>query len=355
MQGGFKLVGMVVSLEEFKRVRVRSFKELYDLVVRRLKGVTLGRPIPQGLRGDERARRLMLAKLSAACNSVAEELANLERALALIRTAGGFYQEVFKLYTGLDLEEVLEEVRRSRRILRSIEGRYREGIKGARERGELASLFKEGLGRCLSVYKRLGKTVGKVKQGVRELSRMPSVRGDYVAVIAGMPQVGKSTLLSKLTRAKPEIGVFPFTTKTIIVGHWDTGGSVVVLVDTPGILDGPVEEMNEIELKAVYAVKYLADIVIYVFDANPNAYYTIDQQLKTYETVRRLLGEKPIITVLNKVDTLPGGEAEEIAAKLAGLTGVKPIPVSALNGFNLDYLKKAVLEALTAGRRRPSQ
>jgi nucleolar GTP-binding protein len=102
-------------------------------------------------------------------------------------------------------------------------------------------------------------------------------------------------------------------------------------------------------------VKYLADIVVYVFDANPNAYYSIDQQLKTYETVRRLLGEKPIITVLNKVDTLSGGVAEEIAAKLAGLTGVKPIPVSALNGFNLDYLKKAVLEELTAGRRRPSQ
>ncbi|WP_434731911.1 GTPase [Thermogladius sp. KZ2Tp1] len=343
----------MVSLEEFKRVRVRSFKEVYALVDERMRSITDRSVGARRLVGDEKIRRVLTAKLRVSCETVREELERVEEAVSLVKSMGEFYAKLFELYTRLDLDALLGKLRRSRRLAGRIEEDYASRLKSARTRREAVASFREGLGRCLSTYKRLNRDVLRVKQGVAELAKMPSVKGDYVVVIAGMPQVGKSTLLSKLTRAKPEIGMFPFTTKTIIVGHWQSEYGTVVFVDTPGILDRPVDEMNEIELKAVYAVKYLADAAIYVFDANPNSYYSLEQQLKTYNTVRSLLGDKPVIAVLNKVDALREDELEKLARELGEKVPGGLVRVSALKELNLDYLKRVVLERLTAGRRPP--
>ncbi|WP_440059986.1 NOG1 family protein [Thermogladius sp. 4427co] len=335
--------------EDLKKVYIRTFEEVYRLVDSRLRSI---RQTGVKARSREVAlRRLLATKLTTACDIIRGELERVGEALRLIEGLGDFYREVFRLYTGIDTGEAYSRIRKSLINLARIESSYLSELEKAAEREAVTSLFREGLGRCLSVYKRNNKIISRVKTGVAELSKMPSVRGDMVVVIAGMPQVGKSTLLSRLTRARPEIGTFPFTTKTIIVGHLGLDEGVIVLVDTPGILDRPVSEMNEIELKAVLAVKHLSNAVLYVFDANPNAYYSLSQQIAVYESVKSMLGGKPIIVALNKIDTLGEGGLGRLLEEIGSKIGVRPIPVSALTGAGLEELKKALADLFRAGRR----
>lgn len=331
--------------EEFKGLRVKSYSEVYRLVNERLRSLRLG-PEAKRLPREERLRRILVVKASAAFSIVSEELSALEKALLAVETSHPFYREMFRQFSGVLPSEALERVRALKKALARLDREYRRYLGSAAPGEELVAKFKEALGRALSVYRRLDKMARAVKGGLTELSKMPSVKGDLVVVIAGMPQVGKSTLLSRLTRARPEIGHFPFTTKTIVVGHIEDQLGKVVLVDTPGILDRPLEEMNDIERKAVLAMRHLAEALIYIFDASPSAYYTLEQQLRTYKTAEGVAGGRPVLVVMNKIDLLSKQQLEEALEAVRVATGRDPLPISAAMGTNLDKLDKALRDML---------
>ncbi|MCD6195485.1 MAG: 50S ribosome-binding GTPase, partial [Staphylothermus sp.] len=156
------------------------------------------------------------------------------------------------------------------------------------------------------------------------------------------------------TNAKPEISPFPFTTKTIIAGHINVDPyGKIVLIDTPGLLDRPLEEKKPIEYKAVLALKHLSDIVLYMFDINPNSYYTIDQQLNVYISIKKLLGDKEIIPVVNKIDITPNNLLLERINFLEKTIGRKPLPISAEKGINLEKLRKILIDKLMEKNQSP--
>ena len=77
---------------------------------------------------------------------------------------------------------------------------------------------------------------------------MPTVDFDaFTVVIAGFPNVGKSTVLRRLTGAKPKVAEYPFTTKGIQIGYLETKWNKIQVIDTPGLLDRPIDQMNNIE------------------------------------------------------------------------------------------------------------
>ncbi|MEM4660062.1 MAG: GTPase, partial [Thermosphaera sp.] len=211
---------------------------------------------------------------------------------------------------------------------------------------------RRGVGRIISVYKRNRGVFSTVRSISIALSKMPDVSGDLRVIIAGMPQVGKSTLISRLTNAKPEIGLYPFTTKNIIAGHLivEPYGRIV-LIDTPGILDRPMNVRNIVENRAVLAVKYLADRLLFLFDPTPTAYYSIEEQLNVYREVVELLEGKPLAVALNKADATPPEVLQAVSDRVEKETGVKPLAISALTGLNLQALRNMLVEWLKAGSR----
>ncbi len=340
--------------EELRRYYIKTYEELYKYLDHRLR--TTSPPKIKTRKTILLLKNTLLAKLGTAYNIVMNELNNIVKVLEKVEHMHSFYKELFKLEVK---EEPRNLARLFRRMMRNTSLIYREHksmIKKAEEENEAVRSFRTGLGRLLSIYKRKRRLIEKIKYTIAELAKLPDITGDYIVIIAGMPQVGKSTLLSKLTRAKPEISPFPFTTKNVIVGHLDVEPyGKITLIDTPGILDRPIDKKNPIEIKAVLAIKHLADTVLYLFDVNPQSYYGFDEQLRVFESVIDIMKGKEIIPVINKIDITPQDLLENRVKVIMEKYGKEPLLISALKGENLDTLKNMLIERFMEKNLRPQQ
>lgn len=166
--------------------------------------------------------------------------------------------------------------------------------------------------------------------------------------IIGLPNAGKSTLISALSAARPKIADYPFTTLIPNLGvvRKPTGDGTV-FADIPGLIEGAHlgaglghEFLRHIERTRV--LLHLIDIT----DSDPiGNYHTIQEELKAYG---RGLGERPQIVAFNKVDAVDT-ESSEIQALASQLQELNPSPIfmiSAVAGMGLDALLQEVWKQL---------
>jgi len=193
--------------------------------------------------------------------------------------------------------------------------------------------------------------------------------------IIGLPNAGKSTLLNALTRAKAEVGSYPFTTLepnlgVLEFGSWkfearkEAGGSKmekknlvsslksqypasnlqpltsIILADIPGLIEGASKGrgLGDEFLRHIERVK----VLIHVIDPQEGG-------KDSYSTIRKELGEyspellnKPEIVVINKVDLV---NKKGVISKVKTLDA---IPISALTGEGLEELKKRIVNQLNS-------
>ncbi len=169
--------------------------------------------------------------------------------------------------------------------------------------------------------------------------------------LVGFPNVGKSTLLSRVTNAQPKIANYHFTTLNPNLGVVDMGwGDGFVIADIPGLIEGASTGigLGHEFLKHVQRCK----VMIHMVDAasvegrDPIAdIHAINQELMAFDP--KLL-EKPQVIAANKIDAIPEGENEVIHALRAEFeTGEQKVyPISAVSGAGLDTLIGAVKKLL---------
>lgn len=141
-------------------------------------------------------------------------------------------------------------------------------------------------------------TPGKIGQEGYVILRLKIV-GDIG--ILGMPNAGKSTLLSKITRAKPKIDNYEFTTLEPNVGILETLHENIKIVDIPGLID----EASENKGMGVSFLKHLqrCQMIIHVLDvSNKNAVENYNIIIKEVQNFDKTILEKPMILFLNKID-----------------------------------------------------
>ena len=110
---------------------------------------------------------------------------------------------------------------------------------------------REAYGRISSIMRRVGPSLSWLSEAREVLKRLPTI--DQLLpciVVCGAPNVGKSAFISALSSGKMEVNHYPFTTKQIHVGHFTHRRLQFQLVDTPGLLDRPMDKRNDIELQA---------------------------------------------------------------------------------------------------------
>ena len=146
----------------------------------------------------------------------------------------------------------------------------------------------------------------------------PAIKtGMFTVAIAGFPNVGKTTLLYKLTGSKPEINSYAFTTKNINVSYIKKDPEKkgdrkkkIQFLDTPGTLDRP-DKMNYIEKNAYLAITLCTDLIVYVFDLTLT--YPIKDQIKLYETTKKL--GLPMVIYFSKSDLMPEQEIKDFISE----------------------------------------
>ncbi|GBP78747.1 Nucleolar GTP-binding protein 1 [Eumeta japonica] len=171
-------------------------------------------------------------------------------------------------------------------------------------------LKRAALGRMATIMKRQAANLTYLEQVRQHLARLPSIDPyTRTIIICGFPNVGKSSFINKITRADVEVQPYAFTTKSLYVGHTDYKYLRWQIIDTPGILDHPLEDRNVIEMQAVTALAHLRAAVLYFIDPSEQCGHTIEGQISLdnislFEGIKPLFTNKPLIVVLNKVDVV---------------------------------------------------
>src|SRR5205807_6161025 len=194
---------------------------------------------------------------------------------------------------------------------------YRRRI-GKSEGHSIGELRKQAYGRLSSLVEQVGPDLEALTEARRALRRLPEIDPALrTVVVAGYPNVGKSSLVRSVSSGRPKIAEYPFTTKRVSVGHFDRGVERFQILDTPGLLDRPMAKRNAMERQAISALAHLANGVLFVLDPTETCGYTVDDQRRLLEEIRALLPKVPFVVVANKADI--------------GGTSADAIPVSALN------------------------
>lgn len=116
--------------------------------------------------------------------------------------------------------------------------------------------------------------------------------------------MGKSSFINEITKAEVEVQPYAFTTKALYVGHTDYKYLRYQIIDTPGILDHPLEERNAIEMQAIAALVHLRACVLYFMDLSEQCGHSIEEQLHLFESMKPIFVRKPLLIVVNKSDIL---------------------------------------------------
>jgi len=173
------------------------------------------------------------------------------------------------------------------------------------------------------------------------------------AGLIGLPNAGKSTLLGRISAARPKIAPYPFTTKQPQLGIVDSGDyRQVVVADLPGLIEGAHEGagLGDEFLKHVERTSYL----VHVIDVMPpdssdpvENFKMIENELKQYSMA---LFERPRLIVANKID-IEG--APEAAARLKKLLKRPVLAISAATGQGIKEFIKILMDDVTARKGEP--
>jgi len=164
--------------------------------------------------------------------------------------------------------------------------------------------------------------------------------------IIGLPNAGKSTLISTLSSAQPKIADYPFTTLIPNLGvvRKPTGDGTL-FADIPGLIAGAHEGqgLGHDFLRHIERTKLLLHLVDGTAEDPVSDYSTIQQELIAYG---QGLVDKPQLLAINKIDALLDEEVDELTSRLAAVTGTKVFRISAVSRQGEDELLRAVWQLL---------
>ena len=164
-----------------------------------------------------------------------------------------------------------------------------------------AAVRSQAYGRISSVVERAGSHLEFLDRARGVLSRVPEIGGEPAILVAGYPNVGKSSFVRQVSRAKPKVAPYPFTTTDLHVGHFERAGRRFQVVDTPGLLDRPLERRGDVERKVVAALRYIPGIILFMVDPSEQCGYTLGDQMQLAHEVESAF-PTPIMVVANKAD-----------------------------------------------------
>ena len=258
-------------------------------------------------------------KLDIIKDNIVQRLEKIVEIFPDTRVMSKFYIDLMKLTLDFgELKKSLGAVNWAVKRIRILHKEYVSKINKTKEREKIKDLSKQFYGRISSTLKQINSNLKYLEESRRIMKSYPDIKEMFTACIYGFPNVGKTTLLNKLTKTKAKTAEYSFTTKSINSGHMKSGDDEVQVLDVPGTLAR--EKKNDIELQAELVVKDLANLIIYVFDLSGTCGYSFQKQ----ELLLKKLGnDKPVLIYLSKTDLPEGKPSREFKHKNYSLMELK--------------------------------
>lgn len=287
-------------------------------------------------------RKLSIAKLDSVSSIIQSVFSRYIRSFPESAEMEPFYRELMAASLG-DLERMDRSLKNLAWASRLIQRISREAIRDIKMSDSVAEIIrrrKEAYGRISSIIERMDpelRFLNRVRNTMRALPAIvPSLP---TVVVAGAPNVGKSLLVSRLSSASPEVASYPFTTKKILIGHMEIGEGRdirrVQIIDTPGLLDRPMDERNSIELQAITAIRHLDALILFVFDPSETCGYDMEYQRSILSGIERSFSYRNIVILNNKVDLW----------REFGVKEKEGISISSATGEGIEAVRSVIEEA----------
>ncbi len=298
----------------------------------------LGRSAKATAKGRDRAERtrnLAVAKVQTAGQTLEGTLHGYVKAFPTLDRLPPFYRELVDILVDRDrLRKHLGAVDWAAGKAHELTRDYVRRI-GRAPIQDLPRLRKEAVGRLSSVVHQVSQDLDALVEARIALRKVPSLDPELpTIVVAGYPNVGKSALVRAVSTGKPKVAAYPFTTQGVTVGHFERDYQRFQILDTPGLLDRPMEKRNPIERQAIAALRHLATAILFVLDPSETCGFPLDAQLGLLRSVEATFPEVPLVVLENKAD-------------LGGPTTGRPRG-SALTGEGLAELMETVAVAATS-------
>ncbi|MCD1295383.1 GTP-binding protein [Methanocella sp. CWC-04] len=300
--------------------------------------------------GHTDKRELEESMVLTAGNILTDNLHNAVKDWPSLDRMNDFYKELTDILVGIEkLKMSLGSLEWASAKSKELSRKY-VGI--MRREEDPVKIRKQAFGRMASVVYDVDKDLRFLNDARNILRKLPDVKDEPTIVVAGYPNVGKSSFVASVTGARPQIAQYPFTTKNVTIGHFTSRKIRYQVIDTPGLLDRPLEERNDIEKQAISALRHIGDVLLFIVDPSENCGYTIEEQYRLLEEVKNFV-KMPVLIVANKIDVKPVDEKVSADMKMSTLNGegvkeVKSRLVEMIQGVKVKS-KAQVEEAPPAG------
>lgn len=268
----------------------------------------------------ETVRETNIAKIKSASDVIVSTMGKYVKAFPSIERQSLFYSELIDLAVGTDkLKHSLGAMDWCRGNVARVAKSATWSMASASKISEIDEARRGAYGRMSSFVKQVTKELKVLSQARNAMRKFPAINPEQpTIVVAGAPNVGKSQLVARISTAKPRVAVYPFTTQEISVGIFEKKYFKYQVIDTPGLLDRELDDRNPIELRAIVALRHLADVIVFVFDPTETCGYPMNDQERILETIKREFSPVPVVEVENKADML---KTKSSRVKISAETG----------------------------------
>lgn len=266
------------------------------------------------IRKKERwAKEIEKNKIESASNLLEERLREISDSFPKFDQLHPFERELAD--ASINLEETKKQLgylKKRAHIVQRLRSQTIQQIFASKSIGRIRKLSQSFYGRVSSVIKKLDRELKALEQKRKQLLEMPRIQEDvFTVILAGFPNVGKTTLLKKLTNSEPRIAPFPFTTKGLKIGYFEFKYFPIQVIDTPGLFDRPFEKRNPIEKKAIAALRHLGETVLFLVDPSLSSGFSLEQQFGLWKEMQKQFSHKKLLVAITKADLCSQEQLEE--------------------------------------------
>ena len=284
---------------------------------------------------DYRARLTAVRKIHSVADNIANPLHSYVKVFPSFDTIHLFDRSIIDLTVGVDkLRKALGAADWARKEVLMVGTRYVPKARARKSAENTMKIMSEAYTKMTNILRQISKHLDFLISARSIFRNLPNVDTEQpLAVFAGAPNVGKSSLIGAISTGKPEVKSYPFTTKGVSLGHIKAKYDIIQVMDTPGLLDRPDLDRNDMEKQGIAALNHLEPVIVFLTDLSGTSGYSVETQKSLHEELKTRYSDYPWVDVYSKSDLEPE----------ASLEYDDSISVSVMNDEGIEDLKSELM------------